>query len=248
MQTKTDSSIIALIPARAGSKGVVDKNIRPIKNHPLLAYSVKVALIAKSISRVIVSTDSGEYALIAEKYGAEVPFKRSADVSGDGSTDYDVIKHFLDWMIDDGQPVPELIVHLRPTTPLRNPSLLDEAIQKIRQDQEATALRSIHEMSETAYKCLQVVGNYLACICNKSLELDAANFPRQKFPTTYHPNGYVDILRSSFVLQNPEKIHGNKVIPFETPRTVEIDSAEDFDYLDYQISRNQNLYNELFHD
>ena len=248
MRKKTASNIIALIPARAGSKGVVDKNIRRIRNHPLLAYSVKVALIAKNISRVIVSTDSDEYALIAREYGAEVPFKRPADVSGDGSTDYDVIKHFLDWMIEDAQPVPELIVHLRPTTPLRDPRLLNEAIQKIQENQEATALRSVHEMSETAYKCLQVEGDYLACICTKSMELDAANFPRQNFSTTYHPNGYVDILRSSFVLQNPEKIHGNKVVPFETPRVVEIDSADDFDYLDYQISKNQNLCNELFQD
>ena len=90
------NNIVALIPARSGSKGVSNKNIRPLAGFPLIAYSIKAALKSKLIDRVIVSTDSEEYAEIAREYGAEVPFLRPSELSGDIATDKQFFKHAID--------------------------------------------------------------------------------------------------------------------------------------------------------
>jgi CMP-N,N'-diacetyllegionaminic acid synthase len=236
---------VALIPARSGSKGVPRKNIKQLNGHPLIAYSIQAAQKAKLIDRVIVSTDSPEYAEIAKKYGGEVPFLRPQDIAGDKSSDLEFIDHALNWFRDTQPEVPDLIVHLRPTTPLRDPALIDEAIVKMRSQKNATALRSVHEMSESAYKCFQIESDLLACVCTGSHELDSTNIPRQAFPKTYHANGYVDVLKTSFI-SKARLMHGDQVIPYITPPTVEVDIPEDFDYLEYQISKQESLFNNLF--
>lgn len=238
------ADIVAIIPARSGSKGVVDKNIKLLGGHPLIAYSIAAALLAKNIDRVIVSTDSELYANIARKYSAEVPFLRPPEISGDNSTDYDFIKHALDWMQNNEGYLPKYLVHLRPTTPLREPTCIEEAIERICHDNYATALRSVHEMSETAYKTVEIDRDYLKCICSGSFDLDAANQTRQVFPKTYIANGYVDIYKSSYVVKN-KKILGDKVIAYITPRIFEVDTLEDFDYLEYQVAKDPMLVRRL---
>ena len=237
--------IIAVIPARAGSKGVVDKNIRLLGQHPLIAYSIAAAQLASEIDRVIVSTDSEQYADIAREYGAEIPFLRPPEISGDCSGDYEWTKHLLGWMEENEGHFPKYLVHLRPTTPLRDPAFIEKAIERISLDNYATALRSIHEMSETAYKTVEIDRDYLKCICSGSLDLDAANQPRQMFPKTYIANGYVDIYKSSYVVEN-KKILGDRVIAYVTPRIFEVDTLEDFDYLEYQMAKKPEIINKLF--
>jgi len=239
------SSTVALIPARSGSKGVLDKNIRPLGGWPLIAYSIKAGLLVENIDRVIVSTDSEHYADLAKKYGAEVPFLRPKSISEDASTDYEFVKHALDWFQMSGKELPKFIVHLRPTTPLRKPSVVADAVEALRRENEATALRSVHEMSESAYKCLRIESDRLVSVCTGSHDLDRSNDSRQSFPKTYHGNGYVDVLQSEFVLKHG-KIHGNQVMAYETPFIQEVDSEADFDYLNYQIARDQTLVDRLF--
>jgi len=238
------SGIAAVIPARAGSKGVPNKNIKLLAGNPLLAYSIAAARSTKSVDRVIVSTDSEYYADIARKYGAEVPFLRPSEISGDNNTDFEWIKHMLDWMRKEDETLPNYLVHLRPTTPLRAPIYIEKAIQCLKKDKEATALRSVHEMSESAYKTVEVDQNYLKCICSGSFDLDAANMPRQTFPKTYITNGYVDIYRSFYILDN-EKLLGDKVIPYITPCAFEIDTLEDFDYLEFLAEKTPELIGAL---
>ena len=120
--------IMAVVPARSGSKGVPNKNIRELSGKPLLAYSIVAAQKASLIDRIIVSTDSDEYAFLAKEYRAEIPFLRPSEYADDKSTDYDFVKHLLDWLADNENTLPEYIVHLRPTTPFRNPVVLDDAI------------------------------------------------------------------------------------------------------------------------
>ena len=112
------SEVVALIPARAGSKGVPGKNIRLLGGYSLLAWSIAASLKTKSIDRVIVSTDSEEYATLARELGADVPFLRPAELSGDRSTDYDFVLHSLNWLRENSSE-PDYIVHIRPTTPFR---------------------------------------------------------------------------------------------------------------------------------
>jgi N-acylneuraminate cytidylyltransferase len=239
------SDIIALIPARSGSKSLVDKNIKLLNGHPLLAYSVRVACLTKAIGRVIVSTDSEEYASIAKKYGAEAPFLRPKEISQDQSTDLDVMEHALDWLEKHEGSVPRLIVHLRPTAPLREPQAIEEAIQVIEADNTATALRSIQEMPESAYKWFEVDGEYLACLCTHSRDIEASNLGRQHYPKTYEPNGSIDILKTDFILRN-KKIHGDRVRAFHSRRVVDIDDEEGFDMAAFQFMKNKDLYNEYF--
>ena len=238
-------NLIAVIPARSGSKGVPDKNIEMLVGKHLIAYSISAAIKSKLIDRVIVSTDSEKYASISKDYGAEVPFIRPNEYSGDDSTDYGFVKHLLDWLTENEGYNPEYIIHLRPTTPLRDPSILDNAIEKFINNAEATSLRSAHEMPETAYKQFELEGKYFKTICTDSFDLDDANNSRQSFPKTYTPNGYVDILRTSHILEN-HLLHGNRVMGYITDYTTEVDILDDFEFLEWQTNKNNQIIRKLF--
>lgn len=239
------SSIVALIPARAGSKGVPHKNIKPLGGRPLIEWSIKACLKSSLIDRVIVSTDSAEYAELATKLGAEAPFLRPTEISADRSTDYDFIVHALDWLAANGGE-PQHVVHIRPTTPYRDPALVDEAIKAFRDEPRATALRSVHEMSESAYKTIEIAAaGQLKRLGSDSTALDAANNARQQFPATYQANGYVDVLSSRFIRSNG-LIHGDWVMPFITPTVIEVDTIDDFVHLEFLLDRNRAFFDKLF--
>jgi CMP-N,N'-diacetyllegionaminic acid synthase len=236
---------VALIPARSGSKGVKNKNILKLNGFPLLAFSIRAALLSKEIDRVIVSTDSKSYKKLALEFGAEVPFLRPKNISADKSNDYDFVKHSLDWFATEDGLMPSHIVQLRPTTPLRDPKLIDKAIREFKKNKRATALRSVNLMPETAYKCFHIKNKYLQCVCTKNSDLDSLNDPRQSFPQTYQGNGYVDVMKTSYILKN-NHLHGNQVMAFITPMITEIDTKEDFKYVEFEVSQNMDLTNRLF--
>ncbi|MBF0211941.1 MAG: acylneuraminate cytidylyltransferase family protein [Magnetococcales bacterium] len=236
---------IALIPARSGSKGVPHKNVRLLGGHPLIAWSIMACRKAGLVDRVIVSTDSTEYAQLAIGYGAEAPFLRPAELSGDRSPDFDFVVHALDWLAAHGGE-PDLVVHIRPTTPFRNPVLIDAAIRAFRNASQATALRSVHEMSESAYKTFEVApGGQLKRLGSESTALDAANNARQQFPATYIANGYVDVLSTRFI-RSHGLIHGDWVLPFITPTAPEVDTLDDFGFLEHQLALSPELATQLF--
>ncbi|MFC1820437.1 cytidylyltransferase domain-containing protein [Thermodesulfobacteriota bacterium] len=237
--------VYAVVPARSGSKGVKNKNIKTLCGHPLLSYSIIAAKKTKSTERIIISSDSPEYIKIAKSYGAEAPFIRPSEISGDKSSDYECIKHMLDFLQENEGHVPEYIIHLRPTTPFRDPVLIDEAVHKIMSERNATALRSAHEMSETAYKCLEIKNSLFKPLGATSFDMDVANLPRQMFPKTYSANGYIDILKSSFIA-SAGKIHGDHVVAFVTPVTLEVDTAYDFKALEQYAAENIFLIERLF--
>ncbi len=239
------SEVVALIPARAGSKGVPGKNIRLLGGYSLLAWSIAASLKTKSIDRVIVSTDSEEYATLARELGADVPFLRPAELSGDSSTDYDFVLHSLNWLRENSSE-PDYIVHIRPTTPFREPEMIEQAIKQFKSAITATAMRSVHEMSESAYKTFEIASTgVLQCVGSGITSLDAANNARQGFAKTYQANGYVDILLTSFI-RKQGLLHGDSVLPFITPVVTEVDSEEDFSYLEYQLLHSPAIESTLF--
>ena len=130
---------IAYIPVRGGSKGVPKKNIRPLGGFPLVAYSIACAKLSKHINRVIVSTESEEIATIARDYGAEVPFIRPKKYAQDHSPDRGHFLHAMSWMKENEQYLPEYWVHLRATTPLREPQIIDQAIEEIHSQSNSTS-------------------------------------------------------------------------------------------------------------
>lgn len=237
--------IIALIPARAGSKGVPNKNVRVLGGHPLLGWSIAACRKTATIDRVIVSTNSSDYAFLAQKLGAEAPFLRPEELSGDYSPDHDFIVHALDWLAAHGEE-PDYIVHIRPTTPIRDPRVIDEAVNTFMGAPHATALRSVHEIAESAYKMFELSpGGWLKRIGSDSTAMDTANNPRQQYPSTYHANGYVDVLSTSFI-RKKGLIHGDYVIPFMTPSVIEIDTEDDLAHLEYQLIRSPGVIHKLF--
>jgi CMP-N,N'-diacetyllegionaminic acid synthase len=236
--------VFALVTARSGSKGIPGKNLKQIGNHSLLEWSIKSALKSSQVTKVFLSTDSAEYAKLGESSGAIVPFLRPAELASDTSVDLDVFKHFLNGI----KEFPQVIVHIRPTTPLRNPQIIGDAVKKfIELKKEITSLRSVHEMSESAYKTFEVSAQGLLKPIASVSDGEKANLPRQTFPKTYQANGYVDVLNPEFILKE-HKLHGDKIFAFKTPVVTEVDSLSDLEYLNWEVQQNQELVKLVFGD
>ncbi len=212
--------IFTLIPARSGSKRVKDKNIKPLGGMPLMEWSINTALDCKEINEVFVSTDSFDYIKKAQMFGADTVMRPEC-LCTDDCGDREVIIHFL-----SKQPC-DLVVYLRPTTPFRESGIISEAIKQFLASGN-DSMRSIEEMSESAYKCFEISGKGLLCpIGEETIGMDITDWPNQKCPKTFHPNGYVDILKSSVVLAGGS-IWGERKMGFITPKTIEIDTEDDF--------------------
>ncbi|MEK7151733.1 MAG: acylneuraminate cytidylyltransferase family protein [Patescibacteria group bacterium] len=232
--------IYSLVQARGGSKKVPKKNIRLLGGYPLIAYSIAASKLCRDIQRTIVSTDSQEIADIAKKYGAEVPFLRPAEFAQDHSTDLDVFVHAINWLEEEGD-LPDLIVQLRPTTPLREPSVMSEAIEKIKANPEATSLRSAHQVGQPPQKMFQVnTAGFWTGFFPDDPRSEYYNLPRQVFPNAYCPNGYVDVIRSDFIKNNRGHFSGPKILAFVTPFVPDIDQMEDFRHAEYILQKQPN--------
>lgn len=228
-------SLVAIIPARSGSKGVLGKNINLLGGIPLFAYSILAAKMMNGVDRIVVSTDSEEYAQIANSFGAETPFLRPNDISGDKATDFELFKHALEWFDQNENYHPDFLIHLRPTTPLRDPTIMNHALDLFNtKKNEASSLRSGHAAPESPYKWFLKDENDYFKGLRDDLTPEKINLPRQSFPPVYVPDGYIDILKS-FVIKDEQTLHGDKMLVFESPHCVEVDTAEDFKYLEYQI-------------
>ena len=229
-------SSIAIIPARSGSKSILDKNIVKLAGFPLIAFSIAAAKLSRGVSRVIVSTDSEEYAEISRQFGADVPFIRPSDISGDNASDIDFMVHAMNWF-DENEPLtPEYWIHLRPTTPLRDPKHITEALQQIAHRDDATALRSAFPCAESPFKWFRHSDDgFLMSLTANDTDLDRFNLPRQMYPKVFVPDGYVDIIRRSFV-KKTGLIHGDKVFGFVSPVCSEVDSLEELHRIEYEIS------------
>ena len=223
----SSNKIIAIIPARSGSKSVKDKNIRELGKKPLIAWSIESCFKSKHISKVYVSTDSIKYAKIAKQFGPVEILLRPKRISGDFSTDYQMIVH----AIENIKFNYDYIAHIRPTTPFRKKNDLNKAIKTFIKS-KYNSLRSVHEMSETSYKSLEINNGSLKSLKNLNLTMDELNAPRQKFNKTYYPNGVIDIFKKNFIIRN-KLLFGNKVKAFKTSYAHEIDNKDDFNYLEY---------------
>jgi len=223
-----NKKIIALIPARGGSKSIPKKNIIDLGGYPLIAYSIAAAKLSKFISRVIVSTDSEEIVKISKSYGAEVPFMRPKKISGDRALDIEFFMHALEWLEKNEGYVPDLIVHLRPITPARESNLIDKAILKMIKDKKATALRSAHSACYNGYKTFRKEKEYIHFFGKEDFKGNEEyyNYPRQSLPATYNPNGYVDIVLPK-TLKKTGTLHGKYIRAFITEKIADIDDIED---------------------
>lgn len=228
--------IYSIIPARGGSKGVPKKNIRLLEGYPLIAYSIIASRLSSNIERTIVSTDSKEIAEVALKYGAEVPFMRPEQFADDKSTDAQVFAHVIQWFQSNEASHPDVMVQLRPTTPLRDPLQIDRAIADLKKSPMATGLRSAHEFPEPPHKMFQLMPDgYFDGFFPGDPRPEYYNLPRQMLPKAYYPNGYVDIIKTDLFIKSGS-LYGNKILGFVTAQAVEVDTIKDFEYLSFEVS------------
>lgn len=215
--------ILALIPARGGSKGIPRKNIRLLKGHPLIAYSIHAARESKYIDRVVVTTDSEEIAAVSRDYGAEVPFLRPAELATDTSRSVDALVHALHELETRGD-VYDSMVLLQPTSPLRRSTEIDEAIETF-YSHGCLGVASVCEVSENPVLTRRIdssgVLHPLLPICS--------TVRRQDMPKFYHVDGAIYINKANEV--KSETSLNDNPIAYVMParRSVDIDCIEDFE-------------------
>jgi N-acylneuraminate cytidylyltransferase len=216
--------VLALIPARGGSKSVPRKNIRPVGGRPLIAWSIEHARRALLIDRVVVTTDDAEIADIARRWGAEVPFLRPADIAGDRSTDIEYHQHALRWLAGEEGYRPDLVVNLRPAMPVRRIATIDRAISTLAARPDADSLRSVTLASQTPYKMWRIGSDgLLDPIAALAGTAEPYNLPRQMLPPVYWQDGYIDIAWSRVILEQ-HSTTGRRILPFLIEETyVDID-------------------------
>lgn len=243
--TTAKGKVVALIPARGGSKGVPRKNIKELGGFPLIAYSIAIACLSKIINRVIISTDDEEIAQTAKRFDGDVPFMRPAELATDISTDMDFVLHAMDWLQQNEGCIPEYFVHLRPTTPLREVELVDEAITRFISSGDCSSLRSAHPAPESPYKWFRLNGISRFTSLIAGLSNEDINGDRKKFPEAYIPDGYVDVLKTETILRTGG-LYGDRMMAYISPVCTEVDTPEEFAFLEYELkTKDSNLYNYL---
>jgi N-acylneuraminate cytidylyltransferase len=220
--------MIALILARGGSKGIPKKNIKMLGDKHLIGHVIDSASKCSRISEIYVSTDCDEIADISKSYGAKI-INRPDEFAKDDSLDIDAFKHALNYL-----PNNEEIVHLRATTPIIKSTVIDDAIRYYFENKNnCTSLRSGHKMSESIFKFFTLDDKFFKPIS------DGHHLGRQSVKSTYIPNGYVDIIKVD-TINNHSSLHGDKILAFETEPVIEIDSIEEFEYLEYKLNKKIN--------
>ena len=228
-------NILCVIPARSGSKGVPNKNIMNFEGLPLIAWSIKHAQNSKysKQTKIIVSTDSKKYALIAKKFGAEVPFLRPKSISLDHSKDIDFFKHCVNYLKNKQNYESDIILHLRPTTPKRTLEDLNNCLDLfIKNRKKYDSLRTVSPLKKSPFKSYIVKNNNLIPLFKKINNINEPyNECRQKLPQSYIHNAYIDIFNSSLLDKNT--ISGNKIFPYimQEEDFFDIDTYEDVDLI-----------------
>ncbi len=231
--------ILALIPARGGSKSIPRKNIRPLSGQPLVAYSIAAALQSRLVSRTIISTDDEEIARIAQSLGAEAPFMRPIELALDNTTDYPVFSHALDWLDKNENYHADIVVQLRPTSPLRPPGCIDEAIQLLLDHPQADSVRGVIPSGQNPYKMWRVDDQgHLTPLLNLEGVSEPFNAPRQALPQTYWQTGHIDAIRVSTILEK-YSLSGEVILPlFLDPRyAIDIDTLRDWQRAEWTIDQ-----------
>jgi CMP-N,N'-diacetyllegionaminic acid synthase len=221
------SHIVAIIPARGGSKGIHRKNLVPLAGKPLVAHSIQHALEAKLVDRVIVSTEDVEIAEAARAAGAEVPFMRPDKLAGDQVLDWPVFEHAVRWLEQHGD-VPEIIVHLRPTTPYRKPAWIDEAVGLLRANPTADSVRSVSRVDQHPWRVFKIGDDGMLDPLMKAEHPQPYLLRRQDLPPLYYYNCVIDVTRRTTILDK-QSMTGDRMLAYvmDANDVLDIDTARD---------------------
>lgn len=223
-----NKTFLAIIPARSGSKGLPNKNIKELCGLPLIAWSIKAGLESKYIDKVVVSTDSHEYAEIAKSYGAEVPFLRPKELSLDTSTTFESIKHTIDFYKNKLRQEFDYIVLLEPTSPLRETHDVDNAIKTLFSNQEAVSIVGVCK-SESQNPAFLVKLQQHSQLIEGYINKNFAPIRRQDIEEYYFFEGTLYISKTDSLIQNQNFYHKN-TMGYVVPKwkSLEVDDEDDF--------------------
>lgn len=225
-----NDEVLAIIPARGGSKGIPRKNLAPFRGEPLVVHSIRHALASQRITRTIVSTDDREIADLALKAGAEVPFLRPEELAGDTVLDWPVFAHALDALEETEGYRPDLVVHLRPTTPHRDPAWIDEAIERLEACPRAQSIRSVSPPSQHPYRMFTIESDGLLEPLLAREHPEPYLLRRQELPEVWYYNCVIDVTRRK-TIQGLRSMTGSMILPYrmDADDVVDIDSRRDLE-------------------
>lgn len=239
---KKNGKNLAIIPARSGSKGVIDKNIRLLNGKPLVAYSIEAALKSKMFDEVLVSTDSEKYAEIAKKYGADIPFLRSKENSDDQTSSWKVVREVLKRYDEMGENF-DTITLLQPTSPLRSSEDIISGY-RLFHEKKADSVIGVCEVEHSPLLC-NLINHDLSL--QNFVRPDIYMKPRQELPQYYRVNGALYIVRVKEVINIPD-LYNSKCYAYMMPKekSIDIDSLMDFQLAEMimggETDRTGNIY------
>lgn len=222
--------IYSLIPARGGSKGVPNKNIRLLQGKPLIVHSIESSLKCPSIRRTFVSTDSQQIAEVARNAGAEVPFLRPVELAQDDTRDLPVFQHFIGWLTQNNVSLPDAIFQFRPTSPSRSVSKIEEAVELLEKRPEADSVRGVVEPGQNPHKMWTLAPDgFMRPLLTIPGVPEPFNEPRQSLPKVYWQVGYLDLIRTRTILEQ-NSLTGAHVLPLKIDSKESIDIDDEFSF------------------
>lgn len=226
---KKSIRILAIIPARGGSKSIHYKNIALINGKPMIYYTIKAAQESKLLDAFLVSTDDVKIANVAKKYGADVPFLRPAKLATDKAVDIDYLKHAVEWVEKERGWTPDIIVNLRPTSPLRTGQDIDNAI-KVMEETGCDSIKTVHPPYENPYKMWHLdtkTKKMKPILPTKWYPKLFTDVPRQWLPQTYWQNCIVDVTRAKFIKKGIVFGKDMRGIVTDPRKSIDIDEPAD---------------------
>ena len=230
-------SVVAIIPARGGSKGIPGKNIIDLDGKPLIHYSIRHAKESKFCDRVIVSSDSDEINKKSKDLGAEVLFKRPNEISTSDTLDYPVFKHAINYLNKNEGWYPDIVVHLRPTSPYRDKTLIDEGIELLAKSQGIDSVRSVSLVDQHPFRMFKMDSDGLILPYVETDNGDPFLLRRQDLPELYYYNCVLDVTWSKTIIEK-ESMTGRKIKPLiiNHSDSYDIDTMHDLEVVKSLVS------------
>jgi N-acylneuraminate cytidylyltransferase len=231
--------VLGIVGARSGSKSIPNKNIKPLLGKPLIGWIIRAAKKSKLVDRLIVSTDSTEYAEIAKQYGAEVPFLRPAEISGDKAPDITYLTHAVEWFEKNEAFKPDIILRLPASSPLCKTESIDACIQYLINDPEVTSSRTVTEASKHPYKLWKIKDNDLIPFIPKKEAgyTEPSNMPRQDFVPAYEHTDVIAVRYNTLMKENLLTGRKVKYHMLDKLDAVDIDTEIDFQLAELLLNR-----------
>lgn len=224
------AEVLAIIPARGGSKGIPRKNIKDFAGYPLIAYSILAGVRSKLVTRTIISTDDEEIAAVAREWGAEVPFLRPEEFARDNTTDLPVYKHALEWLHEHEDYRPDVVVQLRPTSPIRPLTCVDEAVSLLLINPMADSVRGVVMAAQNPFKMWKIEpeGRMIPLVGVPGVN-EPYNAPRQVLPDVFWQTGHIDAIRPHVILEK-QSMSGRVILPLviDQKYTADLDTPADW--------------------